>query len=145
MRSCCVRRDLCGPVAGYRPAARSGAHRGYGIGPRRHTGDHRRVVGAQERKDVVAVSRDRVVCLVSVYMRRTLHFRLNEQPAALKLDRKFFAVGAAFAHSSPRHLMLFFLQALRQIVELIEIAITDADGTAFAAMIDTDDQAERIG
>ena len=30
--------------------------------------------------------------------------------------------------------MLLFLQALRQIVELIEVAIADADHAAFAAM-----------
>ena len=37
------------------------------------------------------------------------------------------------------------LQPLRQIVELIEIAIADADDAAFAARIDADHQAERVG
>ena len=40
---------------------------------------------ARKRKDVVAVSLDRIVCLVSGYKCRALHFRLNEQSAASKL------------------------------------------------------------
>src|ERR1700682_3853043 len=59
--------------------------------------------------------------------------------------RQSSKVDIAFAFMSPRHLMPLVLQALRQIVELFEIAIADADDAAFAAMSDTDDQAERIG
>jgi hypothetical protein len=36
-------------------------------------------------------------------------------------------------------------QPLRQVVELIEIAVADADHAALAAMIDADDKPERIG
>src|SRR4029077_6059921 len=49
------------------------------------------------------------------------------------------------AGMSSRHLMPLVLQALRQIVELIEIAIADADDAALAVRIDVDDEAERVG
>src|SRR4029077_18352191 len=45
---------------------------------------------------------------------------------------------------SPRRLMPLVLQALRQIVELIEIAVADADDAALATCINADDKAERV-
>jgi hypothetical protein len=53
--------------------------------------------------------------------------------------------GVTGSRGARRHEPLFIAQSPRQVIELVEIAIADADNTALTAMIDTDDQAERVG